>query len=270
MRTVDECNAKSEMASVNWEGALKETVVGPPSAHIPQGIHADRRTVDVVLAGGPTLVRAAMAQVLNATGRFRVVGQTADATAFDEALRAGAEPDVLLFDRGVQGWPVTEFAEAVLAASTTARTIVFGIADAQEADACLRAGATGVLAADVTAAQLVAAMETVLRGGLVLVLGAAPDIADHQRRTAGPEAIATLSGRERQILTMLANGQEGPAIAAALRISPFTVKTHIANLLAKIGVRQRGHAIAFAYEHGLVVPSVTPVSAFTSQLPKAS
>ena len=110
-----------------------------------------------------------------------------------------------------------------------------------------------------------------LRGGLVVVLGTAPVVAvPERRRTVGTEAVGTLSLRERQVLTLLASGQEAPAIAAALRISPLTVKTHIAHLLSKIGVSRRGHAIAFAYEHGLVVPGAAPDETLLSRFPEAS
>jgi DNA-binding NarL/FixJ family response regulator len=224
----------------------------------------------VFLAGGPRLVRVAMARVIEAGGRFDVVGQAAGQAQLGAALRDSAHPDLVLLDRGLLSGGIAPFAKTVAVASGAARTIVFGIADAEEADACLRAGATGVLAADVTAAQLVAAMHTVLRGGLVVVLETAPVISALRCRTAGPEAITTLSQRERQVLTMLAGGQEAPAIASALGISPLTVKTHIANLLAKIGVRHRGQAIAFAYEHGIVLPSATPVDPFLGRIPAAS
>ncbi|GHB03000.1 DNA-binding response regulator [Streptomyces tendae] len=224
----------------------------------------------VLLAGGPTLVRAAMARVIEASGLLDVVGQAADETRLRAALTAPARPDLVLLDRTLRGGNIAQFAEAVRIASKPARTIVFGIADAREADACLRAGATGVLAADVTAAQLVAATETVLRGGLVVVLETAPAVTPLRPRTAGPDVIPPLSGRERQVLTLLAHGHEAPAIADALGIRPLTVKTHIANLLAKIGVRHRGQAIAFAYEHGIVTPSATLVDPFVARLPAAS
>ncbi|WP_328491968.1 response regulator transcription factor [Streptomyces sp. NBC_00414] len=224
----------------------------------------------VFLAGGPTLVRAAMAEVIGRSHGLTVVGQAADGTRLRELLQADAGPDVILLDRSIRCEDIGEFTEMVGAASATARTIVFGVPDAQESDACLRAGATGVLAADITAAQLVAAMETVLRGGLVVVLGTAPVVTAHQRRGASPATAPTLSGREREILAMLAGGQESSSIADALSISPLTVKTHIANMFTKIGVRRRGHLIAFAYESGVVVPGGTPVSPLVDQLPEAS
>ncbi|MFS8198180.1 LuxR C-terminal-related transcriptional regulator [Streptomyces sp. CWNU-52B] len=228
----------------------------------------------VILAGGPTLVRAAMAEVIGGSQALSVVAQAADGTRLRELLEADVGPDVILLDRTIQGPDLREFTEVVGAASAAARTVVFGVLDAQESDACLRAGATGVLAADITAVQLVSAMETVLRGGLVVVLGTAPSVMAHQRRGASPDTAPTLSGREREILALLASGHENSAIAHALGISPLTVKTHIANMFTKLGVRQRGHLIAFAYESGVVVPGGTPVSPLVSpffdQLPEAS
>jgi DNA-binding NarL/FixJ family response regulator len=224
----------------------------------------------VVVAGGPTLVRAAIAAVTEGSCAMTVVGQAADGIQLRELLKADTGPDMVLLDRAVQTQGIFEFTEIVTAASATARAIVFGVPNAQEADVCLRAGATGVLAADITAAQLIAAMETVIRGGLVVVLRTAPAVIAPQRRGASPEMVQKLSTREREILTMLASGYESSTIAGALNISPLTVKTHIARMLTKVGVRQRGHLIAFAYENGIVVPGMTPMNPLIGQLPEAS
>lgn len=241
----------------------------------------------VLLAGGPALVREAVARVIEGSRLVDAVERATEETRFGAPPRAGTRPDAILLvrtadgprDRGegpgadgrrAPGGSPIEGAEAVAAASAIAPTIVLGVADAPEADGCLRAGATGVLAADITAVQLLAALETVLRGGLVVVLGAAPAPAVPGPRTAGAGVVGTLSLRERQVLTLLASGRGTPAIATALRISPLTVKTHIAHLLSKLGVSRRGHAIAFAYEHGLVVPGAGPAGTLLSHLPEAS
>jgi DNA-binding NarL/FixJ family response regulator len=218
----------------------------------------------VVLAGGPALVRAAMAAVMESTHAIAVVGQAADGAQFRMLIEAGSGPDVILLDRSIQPGEMSDFAHLVAAASATARTIVFGVSNAQEAEAFLRAGATGLLATHITAVQLVEAVDTVLRGGLVVVLETAPSVVakHHLVDTLRMGRAVMLSKREREILTMLASGHEASGIADALDISPFTVKTHIANLLTKIGVRQRGHLIAFAYENGIVVPGATPMSTF--------
>jgi DNA-binding NarL/FixJ family response regulator len=232
----------------------------------------------VLLVGGPALVREAVARVIEGGRLADAVERTAEETGTG-ALPRGTRPDAILLLRtadgrrdrgeGPGGSPIGG-AEAVAAASAIAPTVVLGVADAPEAESCLRAGATGVLAADVTAVQLLAALETVLRGGLVVVLGTAPAPVVPEPRTSGAEVVGTLSLRERQVLTLLASGRETPAIATALRISPLTVKTHIARLLSKLGVSRRGHAIAFAYEHGLVVPGASPAGTLLSHLPEAS
>jgi DNA-binding CsgD family transcriptional regulator len=76
--------------------------------------------------------------------------------------------------------------------------------------------------------------------------------------------------KDRQVLTLLASGHEGSAVADVLSLSPLTVKTHIANMLTKLGVRHRGQLITFACENGIVVPGVTPVDPFVDQLAEAS
>ncbi|MFF3484148.1 response regulator transcription factor [Streptomyces sp. NPDC002701] len=222
----------------------------------------------VVLAGGPTLVRAAMAAVMESTHVIAVVGQAADGAQLRTLIEAGSGPDVILLDRRIQPGEMSEFAHLVAAASATARTIVFGVSNAQEAETFLRAGATGLLATHITAVQLIEAVYTVLRGGLVVVLETAPSVManHHLVGTLKTGRVVELSKREREILTMLASGQEASGIADALNISPFTVKTHIANMLTKIGVRQRGHLIAFAYENGIVVPGATPMNTFIDHL----
>ncbi|MGA5507001.1 LuxR C-terminal-related transcriptional regulator [Streptomyces umbrinus] len=213
-----------------------------------------------------------MAAVIEASRVVAVVGQAANGAQFRELLKAETGADVILLDRSIQTEEMCEFTDLVTVSSVTARTIVFGVPNAQEAEACLRAGATGLLAADVTAAHFIEALETVLRGGLVVVLETAPATMTHHRRTVIPKTkrAMMLSKRECEILTILASGQETSEIADALSISPFTVKTHIANMLAKIGARQRGHLIAFAYENGIVVPGVTPIITCADQLSEAS
>ncbi len=209
----------------------------------------------VVLAGGPALVRAAVTEVVERSGSMTVVGQAVGHAELPELLGAeGERPHAVLLDRSLRTDGGADLPEVVSVAAAAARTLVFGVSDIGEADACLRAGATGVLGPGITAAQLTGALETVLGGGLVVVLETAPTHEAHVRRTVGARRAAPLSGREREILTLLATGQEGSAIARHLGLSPLTVKTHIAHMLTKLGARHRGQLITYAYEHGIVVP----------------
>ncbi|MBT3153190.1 response regulator transcription factor [Streptomyces sp. CHD11] len=224
----------------------------------------------VIVAGGPCLVRAALTKVIDASGTMRVVGTAAHGRDLEDLLGRGAEAEVVLLDHSLHaaGGP-DDFTALIARICAVARTVVFGAPSAQRVDAQVRAGATGVLGADVSAAQLVAALETVCRGGLVVALGTAPAVNTAQARVT-PGLTGQLSLREREILTMLSSGQDSDAIARDLGLSPLTVKTHITRMLGKLGIRRRGHLIAFAYESGLVVPGMTPTSFIANRLQAAS
>ncbi len=223
----------------------------------------------VIVAGGPSLVRAALTKVIDASDTLRVAGTAAHSKDLRDLLDAGVDADVVLLDRSVHTGELDGFTALITEICAVARTVVFGAPSDQEVDAQVRAGATGVLAADVSASQLIAALETVCRGGLVVVLGTAPAVNKTQAQVA-PALTRDLSLREREILTMLSSGQESASIARDLGLSPLTVKTHITHMLSKLGIRQRGHLIAFAYESGLIVPGMTPTSFIAARLQAAS
>jgi len=197
--------------------------------------------------------------VIDASDTLRAVGTAAHSEELADLLDAGVDADVVLLDRSLHTGRQGGFTALVTEICAVTRTVVFGAPSAQEVDAQVRAGATGVLGADVSAAQLVAALETVCRGGLVVALGTAPAVNRAQSRVT-PELTRDLSVREREILILLSSGQDSASIARDLGLSPLTVKTHITNMLSKLGIRRRGHLIAFAYESGLIVPGMTPTS----------
>jgi DNA-binding NarL/FixJ family response regulator len=223
----------------------------------------------VIVAGGPTLVRAALTKVIDASGTMRVTGTAAHGKDLIDLLDAGVDADVAVLDRSHYTGQLDDFTAQITEICAAARTVVFGAPSDQEVDAQVRAGATGVLGADVSASQLIAALETVCRGGLVVALGTAPAVKKAQGRVT-PELTRDLSVREREILTMLSSGQDSASIARDLGLSPLTVKTHITHMLSKLGIRRRGHLIAFAYESGLIVPGMTPTSFIAPRLQAAS
>ncbi|MBQ1089253.1 response regulator transcription factor [Streptomyces sp. B93] len=223
----------------------------------------------VIVAGGPTLVRAALAKVIDSSDAMRVTGTVAHSEDLRDLLDVGAAADIVLLDHSLHPAEPHEFTALIREVRAAARTVVFGAPNAQEVDAQVRAGATGIVAADISAAQLIAALETVSRGGLVVALGTAPAVSKAQPRVT-PELTRDLSRREREILTMLSSGQDSASIARDLGLSPLTVKTHITHMLSKLGIRQRGHLIAFAYESGLVVPGITHTSFIANALRTAS
>ncbi|MEV7784374.1 response regulator transcription factor [Streptomyces sp. NPDC088106] len=223
----------------------------------------------VIVAGGPSLVRAALTKVIDASDTLRVTGTAADRDELRDLLDARAPADVVLLDRSVRTGEAADFTGLIGEICAVTRTVVFGAPSAQEVDAQVRAGATGVLAADVSASQLVSALETVSRGGLVVALGTVPAVNTAPARVT-PGLTRELSVREREILTMLATGQDSASIARDLGLSPLTVKTHITRMLGKLGIRRRGHLVAFAYESGLIAPGMTHTSFIANRLRAAS
>jgi DNA-binding NarL/FixJ family response regulator len=123
----------------------------------------------------------------------------------------------------------------------------------------LRAGASGFLLKDLPREDLVAAVRVVARGDALL----APQVTrrlieEFARRPAGvgpdPAALEALTARERETLELLARGMSNAEMATTLYVSEHTIKTHVGNVLAKLGLRDRIHAVILAYEVGLVQP----------------
>ena len=124
----------------------------------------------------------------------------------------------------------------------------------------LRAGASGFLLKDAPAEELIDAIRLVARGGGLLAPAITRSvIAEFARRSpaGAPAASAAdeLTEREREVLMLLTRGRSNSEIAADLVVSEATVKTHVANVLMKLGVRDRVQAVIFAYESGLVASS---------------
>ena len=123
----------------------------------------------------------------------------------------------------------------------------------------LRAGASGFLLKDSPRHDLIAAVRAAAAGDALL----APSVtrrlietfARRPRETSpSPSRLASLTARERDVLLLLARGRSNSEIAAVLFVSEATVKTHVGNLLAKLGLRDRVQAVILAYETGIVVP----------------
>jgi DNA-binding NarL/FixJ family response regulator len=217
--------------------------------------------IRVLVVDDQALVRQGFAVILEAEPDLTVVGEAGDgAAAVAEAV--AARPDVVLMDvrmPGVDGITAT----AEICARTPARVLMLTTYDLDEHvyDA-LRAGASGFLLKSMRGRELVDAVRIVAAGEALL----APTvtrrlIADVVRRLpasprpapAGTGRLAGLSPRETDTLRALARGLSNAEIAAELYVSEHTVKTHVSNLLAKLGLRDRVQAVVLAYESGLVV-----------------
>ncbi|MFF3664369.1 response regulator [Microtetraspora malaysiensis] len=209
----------------------------------------------VIVADDQPVVRRAFAAILDAQPDLTVAGTAADG-AQAVRLAHAVRPDVALMDIRM---PEMDGIEAVrrIVADLPTRPIMITTFDLDDYvyDA-LAAGAAGFLLKDVTAASLVEAVRIVARGDALL----APKVTRrliaefaqrHRRAPRAPDG-TPLTPRETDVLTLIARGMSNAEIAAELVVSEHTVKTHVARLLAKLGLRDRTQAVVHAYETGLV------------------
>lgn len=215
-------------------------------------------TIRVVVADDQELVRAGFAMILAAQPGIEVVAEGGDGFEAVGAARAH-RPDVVLLDIRMPGMDGIEAAR-IICAETACRVIMlttFG-QDDYLFDA-LSAGASGFLLKDVRRDDLVHAVRVVAAGDSLLAPSVTRTlIAAFTSGAAVPpprtERLDVLTARERETMRLLGNGLSNPEIAAALVVSEHTVKTHVSNILAKLGLRDRVQAVIAAYETGLVVP----------------
>ncbi len=214
--------------------------------------------IRVLLADDQDLVREGLRMLLDAEPDIEVVGEAGDGrAALAEARRL--DPDVVLMDVRMPELDGIEATTRLAATGSSARVLMLTTFDLDEyVYRALKAGASGFLLKDATREQLVAAVRTIARGESLLAPAVTRRlIEDFCRRPepgAVPEAAAGLSDREREVLRLLARGLSNAEIAQQLFLGETTVKSHVARVLAKLGLRDRVQTVVFAYESGLVRP----------------
>jgi DNA-binding NarL/FixJ family response regulator len=208
------------------------------------------------------IVRAGLARLLSPTDGFEVVAECADGRQAVEQLPA-LRPDVVLMDvrmPALDGIAATRRLRALDDPLDVLVLTTFG--EDEVLWAAIEAGAAGFVLKDSSAEDLIAAVRAVAGGGAWFDAAVAPRVLDRYRRVVAPGArdaarLELLTGREHDVLLLMARGATNAEIAGTLHVAEATVKTHVGSIFGKLGVRDRASAIVFAYDHGVVTPGAT-------------
>jgi len=217
-------------------------------------------TIRVAVADDQALVRRGFAMVLGHQPDIDVVAEAGNGR---EAIDATLEhrPDVVLMDiRMPEMDGLTATAEILDRADWPVKVIILTTFDPDDyVYRALQAGASGFVLKDIPPEQLAPAVRTVVDGGALLdptitqrLIGRFAETLATDTATA--RRLDTLTDREREVLVELAKGSSNDQISDTLYIGRATVKTHVSNILTKVGLRDRAQAVVFAYESGLVTP----------------
>lgn len=203
--------------------------------------------IRVVVADDQEMVRVGFSMMLEASGEVEVVARCADGLQALAAIETTA-PDVALLDIRMPGLTGIEVARRVAGRCVVVIVTTFGQDD--YVDEALAAGALGFLVKDSSPELLLAAVRSAASGdGLVSPALLLPLLA---RRTASRQVALPLSGRELEVARLVASGESNAGIASGLGVSLSTVKTHVANIQARLGARNRVDIAAAVWRNGLM------------------
>ncbi|MFC4327952.1 response regulator [Streptomyces andamanensis] len=216
--------------------------------------------IRVLLADDQSLVRAGFRALLDAQPDIEVAGEAADG---EEALRLArdARPDVVLMDirmpvldglaatRRITAAPELGDVKVVMLTTFELDEYVFE---------AIRSGASGFLVKDTEPEELLRAVRAVVDGDALLSPGVTrrliAEFAARSKEPAAADALARLTDREREVMTLVGIGLSNEEIARRLVVSPLTAKTHVSRAMVKLGARDRAQLVVLAYESGLVRP----------------
>jgi DNA-binding NarL/FixJ family response regulator len=215
--------------------------------------------VRVLLVDDEDLMRAGIASVLSSDETIDVVGEAADGRAAVERAIA-LRPDVVLMDVRMPGLDGITATREMLAVSPDVKVVILTTFEQDDyIFGALSAGASGFLLKRTRPEELIAAIHTTAAGDSLLSPSVTRTVIQRMAHQPAPDAssegqLDELTPREREVLELIARGLSNAQIAAALVVEESTVKTHVRHILRKLRLRDRVHAVIFAYESGLTRP----------------
>jgi DNA-binding NarL/FixJ family response regulator len=225
-------------------------------------VPSTERSITVLVVDDQVLIRAGLVALLRAAPGIEVVAEAADGESA-VALAARTKPQVIIMDIRMPGVGGIEATRQILAAADAAdrpRVLVLTTFDLDEyVYEALRAGASGFLLKDSPPERLINAVATVAGGDLLFAPSVVRGLIEAYAARAAPvpglaAGAETLTGREVEVLRLVASGRSNAEIAEHLVIAEATVKTHLNRTMTKLGLTSRAQAVVVAYESGLVVP----------------
>jgi DNA-binding NarL/FixJ family response regulator len=212
----------------------------------------------VLICDDQELVRVGLRMIVDSQPDLAVVAEAGNGAQAVELARQ-QRPDLVLMDVRMPVLDGVAATERICAELPATAVLVITTFDLDEyAYSALRAGASGFLVKDAPADEMLVAIRGVLRGDSMVSPSVTKRLLDrYLNASSAPldeRKLGTLTEREKDVLGLLARGKSNSEIAAALFIGETTVKTHVGRLLGKLGLRDRVHAVVFAYESGLIRP----------------
>jgi DNA-binding NarL/FixJ family response regulator len=202
------------------------------------------------------LVRAGLRMLLESQGGIVVVGEAGQGAEALEIVSC-QQPDIILLDLDLCGETATDYIPALLNAAENARLIILtGVRNSELQQHAVRLGAVGLVLKERAATTLLRAIERVYAGEVWLERTMMASVLQRMTRAAqrvDPEAdkIASLTAREREVITLIGEGLRNRQVADRLFISETTVRHHLTSIYDKLGVADRLELVIYAYRHGL-------------------
>jgi len=206
------------------------------------------RTITLLIVDDHPVVRDGLRGMFASSSGFEVLGEAADG-AEGVALAARLDPDVVLMDLRMPGGSGVDAISELIRRGLRCKVLVLTTYDTDsDTLPAIEAGATGYLLKDAPRDELFTAVRAAAEGRTVL----SPAIASRLVSRVRAPGNEPLSGREREVLRLVAKGTSNREIASVLFISEATVKTHLTHIYAKLGVKDRAAAVAVAYDRGIL------------------